>query len=340
MKEKNKAFRSWMTSKSNLHRDAARLNYTKLRNKAKTLLRKSERLFEKVIAQRSKSNPKPFWSHTRRKLKTKCSVAPLLEDVKNKSSLRFKDKEKANILQKQFSSVFTKEPEGATPIIDKRTNSVLQDISITVDMVRLHLLKLNVNKSCDPDEIYPRMLLELADIIAGPVAFLLNMILASGTMPKDWELLKLERTQIVMVNGVESEPTSVLSGIPQGTVLGPLLFVVYINDILDNVESHGLLFADDTKIYRVITKKEDTKSLQDDLHELEKWSDKWLLKFHPDKCHVLNLGKFDNIKHTERYNIWNHELEHVFEEKDLGIIVDPNLHLRNIYLQKLKRPIQ
>ena len=86
LKEKNKAFRSWMTAKSNLHRDAARLNYTKLRNKAKTLLRKSKRLFEKGIAQRSKSKPKAFWSYARRKLKTKCSVAPLLEDVKNKSS--------------------------------------------------------------------------------------------------------------------------------------------------------------------------------------------------------------------------------------------------------------
>ena len=378
--------------------------------------------------------------------------------MKNKRSFRFKDKEKANILQKQFSFVFTKEPEGATLIIDKRTNSVLQDISITVDMVRLHLLKLNVNKSCGPDEIYPRMLLELADIIAGPVAFLLNMILASGTMPKDWKLAfvtpiykkgskhvaenyrpisltsvlckimeslirehvlkhllknrllsnkqygfingrstttqllyyldqcvakiaeggvidtifldfakafdtvphhrllgKLqaygiqvnlfhwikeflkERTQIVMVNGMESEPTSILSGIPQGTVLGPLLFVVYINGILDNVESHGLLFADDTKIYRVITKKEDAKSLQDDLHELEKWSDKWLLKFHPDKCHVLTLGKFDNIKHTERYKIWNHELEHVFEEKDLGIIVDSELTFAEHISSKVKK---
>ena len=99
-----------------------------------------------------------------------------------------------------------------------------------------------------------------------------------------------------MVNGVESEPTSVLSGIPQGTVLGPLLFVVYINDILDKVKSHGLLFADDAKIHRAITKKEGAKSLQDDLRELEKWSDKWLLKFHLDNCHVLTLGKFDNIK--------------------------------------------
>ena len=153
-----------MTSKSNLQRDAARLKYTKLRNKTKTLLRKSKGYFEKGIAQRSKSNPKAFLSHTRRKLKTKCSVAPLLEDVKTKSSLKFKDKEKANILQTQFSSIFTKEPEGTIPTIDKRRNSVLQDISVTVEMVRLHLLKLNVNKSCGPDEIYPRMLRELADI--------------------------------------------------------------------------------------------------------------------------------------------------------------------------------
>ena len=92
-----------------------------------------------------------------------------------------------------------------------------------------------------------------------------------------------------------------LSGIPQGTVLGPLLFVLYINDILDNVESEGLLFADDTKIYRAITSKEDAQSLQSDLNTLEEWSDEWLLRFHPDKCHVLTLGKFENIMHTERY---------------------------------------
>ena len=83
-------------------------------------------------------------------------------------------------------------PSQVTGYIHEKVNpnirSVLQDISITVEMVRLHLLKLNVSKSCGPDEIYPRMLRELADIIADPVAFLLNMILDSGTMPKDWKL--------------------------------------------------------------------------------------------------------------------------------------------------------
>ena len=74
---------------------------------------------------------------------------------------------------------------------------------------------------------------------------------------------------------------------PQGTVLGPLIFDVYINDILDNAESEGLLFADDTKIYRAISSTEDAQSLHSDLNTLEEWSDEWLLRFQPDKCHLL-----------------------------------------------------
>jgi len=58
---------------------------------------------------------------------------------------------------------------------------------------------------------------------------------------------------------------------------------------------------------------------------LEDWSKTWLLNFHPSKCHVLALGKFDNIQYTERYHIYSKELEHVFEEKDLGVFIDSNL---------------
>ena len=121
IKNKNNAFRTCMAAKTGFDKDAARDVYTKARNKSKTLLTKSKRLFEMGIAQRSKSNPNAFWSHCRRKLKTRCSVVPLLANIKDKDSLRFSDEEKANILQKQFSSVFTKETEGTKPTITRRT---------------------------------------------------------------------------------------------------------------------------------------------------------------------------------------------------------------------------
>ena len=79
------------------------------------------------------------------------------------------------------------------------------------------------------------------------------------------------------------------------------------------------MFADDTKIFRHITSREDALALQSDIKSLEDWSNKWQLQFHPDKCHVLTLGKLDNIRHAHRYVICDNEMEHVFEEKDLGV---------------------
>ena len=108
----------------------------------------------------------------------------------------------------------------------------------------------------------------------------------------------IERSQVVKVNHTESEPTSVLSGIPQGSVLGPVLFVLYINDLPETVKSDILLFADDTKIMRTITTREDACTLQNDIDSLQHWSHKWLLNFNADKCHVLTIGKFENIRHT------------------------------------------
>ena len=69
------------------------------------------------------------------------------------------------------------------------------------------------------------------------------------------------RSQIVKVNGEQSAPAAVISGIPQGTVLGPLLFVIYINDILDNIKLEGLLFDDDTKIFHSILTRDDALTL-------------------------------------------------------------------------------
>ena len=93
--------RQWMSARRNGEADFACHLYNKARNKLKSMLRRDKRLFEKRIAMESKSNPKAFWSHTLRKLKTKSGVASLLENEKDNNSLKFDDKNKANILQKQ-----------------------------------------------------------------------------------------------------------------------------------------------------------------------------------------------------------------------------------------------
>ena len=86
------------------------------------------------------------------------------------------------------------------------------------------------------------------------------------------------------MNNPASSWAQVTSGIPQGSVLGPILFVLYVNDLPDCTSSDIYLFADDTKIFRSITCDSDSELLQHDLDELQSWSDKWLLNFHPDKC--------------------------------------------------------
>ena len=252
-------------------------------------------------------------------------------------------------------------------------------------MVRNEIRGLNINTSCGPDEIHPRLLQELVDIISEPIVFLMNKSMETGVIPLDWkkayvspiykkgarnraenyrpisltcilcklmesfikdvvmkhlksknllsckkygfisgrstttQLLSyldkciktivtggvvdtiyfdfakafdtvphrrllgkltcygisgniinwikaflLGRSQVVRVNGEKSEETAVLSGIPQGSVLGPLLFVVYINDLPESVKSNIFLFADDTKILKQITSKEDALGLQSD----------------------------------------------------------------------------
>jgi retron-type reverse transcriptase len=97
------------------------------------------------------------------------------------------------------------------------------------------------------------------------------------------------RYQQVSINRETSNQKEVTSGIPQGSVLGPILFVIYINDLPEAVESAAYLFADDTKIFRVINSLDDQHILQNDLVKLENWSDKWLLKFHPEKCKLFTI---------------------------------------------------
>ena len=82
---------------------------------------------------------------------------------------------------------------------------------------------------------------------------------------------------------------NVTSGVPQGTVLGPLLFLVYINDLPEYISSSCGLFADDCVLYRPITNQIDQESLQKDLYNLQLWANKWLMMLNVNKCEVLHI---------------------------------------------------
>ena len=159
-----------------------------------------------------------------------------------------------------------------------------------------------------------------------------------GQLLKWTESFLIGRTQKVRVSNAVSSERNVLSGIPQGSVLGPILFLVFINDLPDVVECSVKLFADDTKIYSAIENHDDCAKIQKDIDNLAAWSDKWLLRFNALKCkclHEVHVGK-NNIKHDYHMKVGDKDIliAEVNEEKDIGVTFDNRMkfdvHIRNI----------
>ena len=130
-----------------------------------------------------------------------------------------------------------------------------------------------------------------------------------------------DRRQRVNINGKISNWADVLSGVPQGSVLGPLLFLIYINDIDDGIMSKIWKFADDTKICKNIKNERDVEILRNDLKQLYKWSEDWQMLFNLDKCVVIHMG---NKNKKCLYELGGQKLKSVEQERDLGIIVHSN----------------
>ena len=130
------------------------------------------------------------------------------------------------------------------------------------------------------------------------------------------------RRQRVVLNQTESSWRRVYSGVPQGSVLGPILFLIYINDLPEYVKSSCKIFADDTKIYSKVDNENDARLVQEDIDKLVSWSQKWLLSFNAEKCKVMHIGRRND---RERYYMEGIEIKDVAEEKDLGVLVDETL---------------
>uniref|UniRef100_K7F0Y4 Reverse transcriptase domain-containing protein n=1 Tax=Pelodiscus sinensis TaxID=13735 RepID=K7F0Y4_PELSI len=131
-----------------------------------------------------------------------------------------------------------------------------------------------------------------------------------------------DRKQRVGINGKFSDWRGVTSGVPQGSVLGPILFNLFINDLEKGVSSEAVKFADDTKLFRIVKTEADCEGLQEDLTKLSDWATKWQMKFNVHKCKVMHIGK-NNPNYT--YSMMGANLATTNQERDLGVIVDSSL---------------
>ena len=431
----------WCKYKQTRHRNDYN-RYKNIRNTATHEIRQTRRKFEKKLAKNLKTNVKSFWNYVNSTRKTKSKVNDLKDADGNFIT---EDYKKANTLNLQYAKTFTVEDKSCFPVFPvKQLLSYLETIVVDKNEVRKLLIELKVDKSPGPDQLHPRVLNEIADVIAEPLTLIYQLSIDQSKLPQQWklanvtpifkkgsrsspenyrpvsltsilskllerivskhilehlkynsilpkqqhgflkgkststnlleamniwtELLKhnvsvdilyldygkafdtvphqrllkklqsigikgkilnwlqdflIGRKQRVTVNHKFSEWIDVLSGVPQGTVLGPLLFLIFVSEIPDLVKSHISLFADDTKLYSICS----DNNLQQDLDKVVTWTKQMQMSFNAGKCKVMHLGKQNPHK---QYSMLDSNNEHCVltdtkTEKDLGVLIDCHL---------------
>lgn len=137
------------------------------------------------------------------------------------------------------------------------------------------------------------------------------------------------RKQKVIINGKESSVLEINAGVPQGSILGPLFFIIFINDIVTNISCTIKLFADDTSIYIIIDQNNShsaSSELNSDLRLIHEWSNKWLVKFNPNKTESLLISRKTNQISYPTLYFDNTPVNEVSKHKHLGLTLNSTLH--------------
>ena len=424
--------------------------YHDLKKQVQKLCRASHNSYVLSLLDSNNKVTKKFWKYIKGMRKDTTSI-----NVLHSNGEDYTDSEtKANILNSQFASVFTKDNQAPFPCMPDKSVPDIPQISVTVDGVYNLLANLDAHKATGPDNIPSRFLKEFAQQIAPALTLIFQSSINQGKLPRDWKIANItpihkknnradptnyrpisltsiccktlehiiyssifshlerhnllcdsqhgfrakrscetqllgaindfqlclnsgghidalfldfakafdkvchsklcyklssygingevlswikdyltDRSQTVILEGKSSSPKPVLSGVPQGSVLAPLLFLLYINDIGIKINSTVRLYADDVLIYRTIQSEADGISLQNDLSNLESWANLWQMKFNPAKClHVVITNKRSHIQNT--YQIYGQQILHVTSAKYLGVTIDQHLtwkdHINNI----------
>ena len=401
------------------------------------------------------NNTRPFWRYIKSKRREVSGVSALKMD--NRPNIIISAKDKAETLNHQFCSVFTKENLNSLPDLGVSTVPDIDDLVITVEGVEKLLYNLKPHKACGPDGIAARVLKHCSVSIAPILREIFQRSVATGELPEDWlnadvapvykkgdrsgpgnyrpvsltsvvckvlehilhghimrhferhailadqqhgfrkgrscetqltslvedlhrivdnrsqadliimdfskafdtvphrrllsklnhvgirnnihswiETFLTKRYQRVVVDGEASQCCPVKSGVPQGTVLGPLLFLVYVNDLPDNLSSSVRLFADDCIVYREIKNSQDAQTLQEDVDRLCLWEEKWQMGFNHSKCYSMRVTHKAKPLVTP-YRMRDSILEEVSHHPYLGVELSSDLtwnrHINQVSLK-------
>ena len=416
--------------------------YKKAENGVKKTIRNAKNNYEKKIAKEGKRNPKQFYSYLKNERTNKVRVGPLKNED---GELVMDPKAQANLLNENYSKVFTvPEGEGEAEIdCLVREEEKLRTVNYTEEKVLKVIDSMRREAAGGPDEIPPRVLKEVGQVIKKPLAKLFTKSLEERKIPEEWrdshvvpifkggskfmpknyrpvnltisimkikeaidrqeivqhieryELLSVSqhgfwsgrscvtnliefqdkltkwldegrpfdvfwldfakafdkvdhqrlvvkvksfgidgnllgwiqdwlrgRRQRVVVEGCHSEWVEVLSSVVQGSVLGTLLFIIFINDIDDGARILCRKFADDTKGAMVVENEREAEIMQEEIDKMVAWAVRWKMEFNVEKCKVMHVGR-RNLKVT--YNMEGRDLEETELEKDLGVLVADNL---------------
>lgn len=190
----------------------------------------------------------------------------------------------------------------------------------------------NLDKNIQVDAIYTDLSKAFDRLDHDILLHKLNNFGISDLLLSFFKSYLTQRSQFVECRGFESKAFEVSSGVPQGSILGPLLFVIFINDIIEDLDVSYLLYADDVKIYYAIHSEEDCAKLQQNLNRLNNWCILNRLPLNINKCNVMTYSRKESPIHY-KYKLNNHTLERPKYFKDLGVIFDPaltfNVHINN-----------
>ena len=206
---------------------------------------------------------------------------------------------------------------------------------ITQMLQVLHKIGENLDKNIQTDIIYLDFAKDFDSVDHGIILAKLKQLGVCGRILEWFKDYLTDRTQRVVIDGVASSWSSVTSGVPQGSILGPLLFVLFINDLPNIIpeDSDAALYADDAKTFRKITRDVDAQHLQQTLTHLTTWNNTNNIKFNASKWKVLTVSS-KKKPITFAYHLGSTNLHHVQEEKDLGVIMTGNLswnsHIQSI----------